>query len=219
MKCRSFTLIELLVVIAIIAILAGLLLPSLKRAKDMAKQIQCFGNLRQIGQAVVSYAGDKNDYFPQTITASKPFYDLDLAPYTGFYVTDTFTTPSVKKARIFWCPADSYRASLENGKYAFFSYAQSYYIRAGGTPHMSKLSLLRNPSGIIYMADGVNTIDKGFPVTFGVNSFPFKSTGTTEIALDFRHGNTTSLLYGDMHVDSKRALNLMNKTNLVYYTE
>ena len=61
---RGFTLIELLVVIAIIAVLAGLLLPALARAKMKAQGIQCLNNLNQLSLSWFMYANDNDDKIP-----------------------------------------------------------------------------------------------------------------------------------------------------------
>jgi len=66
MKCnrQSFTLIELLVVVAIIAVLAAMLLPALKQAKDAAKTSACLNNLKQMGIALILYRDDNYEWIP-----------------------------------------------------------------------------------------------------------------------------------------------------------
>ena len=62
-KSSGFTLVELLVTIAVIAILAGMLLPALNKAREKGMAIQCINNQKQCGTEVMMYAGENGDFF------------------------------------------------------------------------------------------------------------------------------------------------------------
>jgi prepilin-type N-terminal cleavage/methylation domain-containing protein/prepilin-type processing-associated H-X9-DG protein len=105
----GFTLVELLVVITIIAILAGLLLPVFNSVQARSKQIKCASNMKQIGAALLSYAGDHQLDLPGNMAQT---WDKQIAPYFG-YTNTNYNVP----ANILTCPVDPRPKTLTDGRY------------------------------------------------------------------------------------------------------
>lgn len=110
-SCRGFTLIELLVVIAIISLLVSILLPSLNKAKELAKRSVCASNFKNIGTAMVTYAEDNNAKYPSGRADHWPNGDFSLgtgppdetaypSPGPRLLEPDYISVPSV-----FFCPS------------------------------------------------------------------------------------------------------------------
>ena len=100
---HGFTLIELLVVIAIIAILAGMLLPALSKAKEKGQQIACLNNLRQISLFMQFYTDDSNDVFPAHRNAG--LNTADAGPSLTNWWGTAIVPYASGQSNLFHCPA------------------------------------------------------------------------------------------------------------------
>ncbi len=110
-KARGFTLIELLVVIAIIAVLLAILMPAMRKIKEMARGISCKSNLRNIGLALAMYLDDYERKIPHTGSSNEfLWFESDGVTYRRPGSSDTYWGIYYKdyikgQTKIFGCPS------------------------------------------------------------------------------------------------------------------
>lgn len=133
MRLMSFTLIELMVVIAIIGILASMLLPALKQARDTAKEVVCKSNLKQIGYAMLMYTNDYNRYYPQKpgTNTENTCWDYQLSDYLKYkHEGDRGTWGPA----IFHCPAGTLWVGTASGPGDSRGYSMNEFLSIEGVP-------------------------------------------------------------------------------------
>lgn len=185
---RVFTLVEMLVVVAVIAILAGLLLPALGKAKAQAKSLGCKNNIKSLGTANQLYSNDWNGHVvPET---DYYVWENHLAPYLGL---DGYRAPNHKPGSVFTCPENP--GGEWNGNFPSFGYNMSLRRSAvgGWVIYTWRIEQVKSPGRKVLFVESRNEAVE-------VWSFaPVESDPAAYVRL--RHpGRTCNLFFLDGHV-------------------
>ncbi len=162
LRAHSFTLIELLVVIAIIAILASMLLPSLRQAQEKAKQSLCMSNEKQMMLAALMYTDDNDDTVPQDTDWTNPIV-VNGFPYPGPHCWDYRIRSHVGDLGVFTCPAVKTTATV-------FRTYRFNGIKGGGwaTPkRTAHLAEIKQPQKTVMICD--DRTPMGFDSNWGAS--------------------------------------------------
>ncbi len=189
---RGFTLIELLVVVAVIALLISILLPSLSRARQMARRTYCMNNMREIGKGLLYYAQDSKDFFPCIHGTD---YENPEPPAHEWWET---LLPYKFRREYMLCPADPHRDDVfgdpNEGGYKIESYIYNGMFAFG-----KRFAQVLRPADRICISERSDSEEglehQGYPAWKA--QFVWE-----EMVKHDRHLDKSNYLFVDLHVET-----------------
>lgn len=182
-RLRGFTLVELLVVIGIIALLIGVLLPALSRAREQSNKVACQSNMRQLATGFMMYVAENGGYFPRPATTTVQnedwiyWYNLPTQPAP---LNDPNNSPMIPflggtfVAKVYRCPSDD--PTLHTGGTFPYSYTVNEAIcrapqgvgvsgspgyHSGTVPMLKITQIVESSSKALIIDESGSTVDDG----------------------------------------------------------
>jgi prepilin-type N-terminal cleavage/methylation domain-containing protein/prepilin-type processing-associated H-X9-DG protein len=223
-KQRGFTLIELLVVIAIISLLVSILLPSLTKAKELAKAVVCMNNEKSIGLAVQFYADDHDDILVPSCLEDPPnIYEAHtlLAKLGYLEPIEAWTCPSLPDQTDVFCEGQP-RGGGYSVNHLHLHYSNLDWM---GMSPVTRSSLTR-AGAVLSFVECTDVKSYNYPpwpwpyyaicpVWDGINNHYWGSPATMNI-LSRRHEENNNVLFADGHVEPVKYDDILNSVNDIW---